>query len=196
MTKIKIYQKLTIIFLFLLIIALSSCSRQSFSCLTIAPPSITLTGPKTSVERQIMGEYKEIEKDAWLVSSTRGTTDAGSYEQDNREIKIFRAMAVIEENKRKLFDYQQKGIIGETNTGFLIKASDELDREEQAKLDIENLIIQINNSRRIIYMALYQDVQGMDVSIEEIGQVFARKYQSEAPRGSRIQDPNGVWQRK
>ena len=61
---------------------ITGCASSS-SCISIVPPPVNLTGEKTSVERQIVGDYEEIEKDAWAISSVKtsvsDTRQEGSY---------------------------------------------------------------------------------------------------------------------
>lgn len=180
-----------------MLFAFPSCGQQTVSCLTVTPPDITLTGPKTSVERQIMGNYREIEKDAWLMASAKGAgqsgvVGAGDGGQQN-EIRMFRAFSIMEKYRPKLTDYQSKGIIGENNRGYLEKVSEALDKEEEARRDITMVINEVNRARESMYEILLQDLQGSEMNMERVGKRFARKYREAAPAGSKVQLANGSW---
>ena len=56
------------IFITLIFIALIT------SC-TVKIPDIKITGEKTALENQVMGEYAKIKEDAWMIASERGAGD-------------------------------------------------------------------------------------------------------------------------
>ncbi len=189
-----------IMFIFLIFgsFLFSGCGKQTCSCLTITPPDITLTGPKTSVERQIMGNYREIEKDAWLMSSAKGTggetiSKPGQDSANQKENRIFRAFAIMENHRVKMLDYQKKGIIGENNMGYVAKVSDELDKEESAKIEILTIVRDVNRARKSMYEILLQDFKATRLTLDDIGKKFAQKYRNAAPKGSQVQMDNGKW---
>lgn len=192
----RIYGRLgLLVTLFSILLAFNSCGKQTCSCVTITPPEITLTGPKTSVERQIMGNYKEIEKDAWLISSAKGQgTDSGGESQ--KDVAVFRSFAVLETVDQKLRDYQSKGILGENNQGYVEKLSKKLDANEEIVKDIESVLKKVNNARKLIYQSMLEDVREFQLSLDEVGAVFAERYQKQAPAGTMIQTPKGQWIKK
>lgn len=172
------------------------CGKQTCSFITVTPPDITLTGPKTSVERQIMGDYKELERDAWLVSSARsgeGGESLGKGSRALKEIKVFRSFVILEENRNRLKDYLGRGIIGENNKGYVQKVSKELDKEASAKLDIESLVLTINNARKSLFLSLLSDTKELNMSLEDIGKIFSKEYQKNSPGGTLVQTSGGKW---
>ena len=61
---------LVITILLIPLYSLTGCSSGP-SCITVTPPKVNMTTEKTAIERQIIGEYRELEKDAWAISSAR-----------------------------------------------------------------------------------------------------------------------------
>ena len=92
------------------------------SCISITPPRVNITTEKTVIERQIIGEYKELEKDAWTISSARtlargdvtGTTLMGS------DKELFIAMKVREFHLDRIRKYKNEGVLGEAMTGMIV----------------------------------------------------------------------------
>ncbi|MCE9597137.1 MAG: hypothetical protein K8S54_04140 [Spirochaetia bacterium] len=114
------------IFLFTLPILLVGCTflQKTFkdpatnflrrgSCLSIDIPPITLTPQRTSAERQLIGEDREIEKDGWLLASTRSTsrTNETVAIQDSR--RVYREQAILEFYAEPLREYARAGVLGE-----------------------------------------------------------------------------------
>lgn len=83
------------------------------SCVSIDIPPITLTPQRTSAERQLIGEDREIEKDGWLLASTRSTsrTNENVSLQDSR--RVYREQAILEFYAEPLRQYARAGVLGE-----------------------------------------------------------------------------------
>ena len=74
---------------------------------SIVPPAINLTGGKTIVERQIIGDYRELEKDAWVLSSVQTNVQkSGSEGRGSADPELFQAMQVREFHKEKIRKYK------------------------------------------------------------------------------------------
>ena len=89
--------KKSIIIIISAVISLSlyaGCSSGP-SCITVVPPTINLTGEKTVIERQIVGDYRELEKDAWSISSVKTTTGkSASQGQISGDPEIVKAVKI------------------------------------------------------------------------------------------------------
>ncbi len=180
--------------IFVVPLILTGCGKQTCSCVTVTPPEITLTGPKTSIERQIMGSYREIEKDAWVISSAKGKGFAsGSQDSD---VALFRAFSILDESQKDLQEYQRQGVLGENNKGLLEKVSNKYDQEEKAKRQLEVLASKVNNARKAIFQIMATDVKEFRMTLDDIGAVFAEKYFQTAPVGTMLQSKNGQWLQK
>lgn len=101
------------------------------SCSIVIPP-VTLTGSKTAVEKQIIGEQKDIEKDIWMMASAKTTTqadiemkptDKSSVEKENAF--TYRGLVLMDVYKERLSALRADGVVGENNRGFLSNMLDE-----------------------------------------------------------------------
>jgi len=100
----------------------------STQCSIIIPP-VTITGTRTATEKQIVGDEKYIEEDAWLIASARTTKKDRSDEQgktpdqidENKRIQInlYRALRTFEFFEKDILEYRNDGIVGENKDGFI-----------------------------------------------------------------------------
>ncbi len=97
------------------------------SCLSVMIPPITLTGTKTAVEKQIIGEENELEEDVWMISSARVTSevDLGEASEDE-QAKIdeensytYRAFAILNAFGDDLAQLKQDRVVGEDKNGLI-----------------------------------------------------------------------------
>jgi hypothetical protein len=96
----------------------------------ISIPPVTLTGSKTATERQIVGEEKYIEKDAWLIASARTIKSKEKKEQTltkkelekkkRLQIRLYRALRTFDFFENEIFRYRTDSVIGENNEGFIV----------------------------------------------------------------------------
>lgn len=184
-------------------LAMTACSSSQIpSCLEISPPDIHMTGEKTVIEKQIVGDYKELERDAWIISSartnvqrTRGTGPAMSGDEE-----LFRAMKVREFHQTKLRQFKDEGAVGESNSGlvaYLNAAKYESDRDLKRLLMI--FIEEENKARRAIFRRslVKSGVSEPDAAaIAGFGRIFAEEQRALARPKDWIQDPKGEWARK
>ncbi len=174
--------------------------KSSPSCCLIAPPTINLTGEKTVIERQIVGDYMELEKDAWTVSSVRTTvTKNGTVSQRSGDPEIIKAIGSRESNSSRIRGYKSEGVIGETNTGYVsyidgsaYESSPDLKKSLLAVIDEEN------SARKKIFTRTVSR-SGKEPSgseIESFGRMFAEDQRALAQKGDWIQENSGKWIRK
>lgn len=93
-------------------------------CITLPP--ITLTGPKTAAEKQIIGEQNELEEDVWMISSAKVTSGAKIKSKKNqkaqtKEETVFaeQAFAILYSFSEELEQLKSDGVIGENKDGLL-----------------------------------------------------------------------------
>ena len=190
-------KRVIIVFIgFIVAVNFTGCSS---GCLVIAPPDIHMTGQKTVIERQIVGEYKELEKDAWIISSVNnslgGNSQSGS-QVVNR--KLYVAMQVREFNKKAIRGYKDKGIVGETSEGLLkVMSKKGLSKPDVTKLNA--IVKEENRTRNEIFTISLTMIKKNDISKEEIkafGREFADEQRALAKTGDWIQMKNGSWVKK
>lgn len=191
---------IAIIIMSITIYSLTGC-KSSPSCCLIAPPTINLTGEKTVIERQIVGDYMELEKDAWTVSSVRttvGKKDGGS--QGSGDPEIIKAVKVREFHSGKIRDYKTEGVIGETSAGYVsyIEGST-YEKSPELKKILLSVIEEENRARRDIFVKTLSGKGGKESTkgeIDSFGKMFAEEQRALAQKGDWIQDNSGKWTRK
>ncbi len=173
------------------------------SCLEISPPDIRLTGEKTVIERQIVGEYRELEKDAWIVSSvktsvtkTKGTPMVVSGGDED----LFKALKIREFNEEKLRVYKDEGAIGEANSGFAAYIpAQKYEGNAGLKKALMKVLEDENGARASIFERSLAK-SGTEKPAPELVAAFAKKFAEEqaalAKKNDWIQDKIGQWVKK
>jgi len=189
-----------VILLSLVCYSLTGC-KSTPSCLTVVPPEINLTGEKTVIERQIVGDYMELEKDAWTVSSIRttvGRTEGGA--QGSGDPEIIKAIKVREFHSGKIREYKTEGAMGETSAGYVsyIETS-----QYEAAPELKKILLTVadeeNKARKDIFVKTLSKSGGKEPSKNEIdsfGKIFADEQRALAQKGDWVQDNSGKWSRK
>lgn len=102
-----------IIIFLIILISITSC--------TVNIPDIKVTGEKTALENQVLGEYKKIKEDAWMIASERGnkTSEINSLDIPSDKKEIIEAIRNREFNKDDVDEFKKTGIIGEKRDGLI-----------------------------------------------------------------------------
>ena len=172
------------------------------SCCLIKVPDITLTGEKTAIERQIIGDYKELEKDAWIVSSVKTSVQKGegSSGVSGGDMELLRAMKIRELHEPKIRDYKDEGAIGETNNGLIVyKKTSKYEKDKGLKKILSIVIEEENEARKTIFKRSLINSGVEKPTKEEIssfGEVIAEEQRAMAKKDDWIQEKSGRWTRK
>ncbi len=103
----------------------SGCLRRA-AIISIDIPPITLTPERTSAERQLIGENKELEENGWMIASARSVQKTGvkskqidSDKSIEAEIArdYFQELNVLEFYNDLLLEYRESGLLGESFDG-------------------------------------------------------------------------------
>jgi hypothetical protein len=189
--------------LLLIILGLVQCKSTSTpSCCVIASPEINLTGNRTVVERQIVGDYKELEKDSWIISSVRTTVQktkgAGTMTAADRE--LFLAMKVREFHLERINGYKKDGALGENSRGLIeYRKTAEFEKDSKAKKVLESIIENENEARRTIFKRTLVKMKKKEPDnneIEAFGKLFAGEQRALARKNEWIQEDSGRWIKK
>jgi uncharacterized protein YdbL (DUF1318 family) len=172
------------------------------SCCVISPPRMSLTGDKTVIERQIIGEYKELEKDAWAISSAKTTiagTDTGST-VSAADPEIFKAMKIREYNSEKITEYKSSGIIGEALTGYIqIINTEKFKDDPDSGSAAARMVLEENSARKTIFTRTLLNMNKKEPSADQIdafGKLFAEEKRAAARKGDWFQENSGRWKQK
>ncbi len=182
-------------------ICLSSC--------TIKPPEITVTGEKTVLERQLLGEYELQDDPVFLPAVSGGIYYAGAeLAVDTTAISeapvervpagrraYLTALANHRFNLDDINRFKDLQAIGENNKGYLHifeeKAS-ALAPPDQAILN--QVVTEENEGRRIIMMHVIRLRADLtEENLPEIEQAFSQRNIAEEKPGRMIQPDNGEW---
>jgi hypothetical protein len=156
----------------------------SFDCVLKAP-NITFTQSQTSLEKQMFGEEKEIEKDGWMVTSVKSSNlTTSSWKKkylsstDPDVIPLLQSHAL---NLASLKKYKEKGYIGESMGGKIALNPNPPDSSSvlslQEKQDLSKKIENINEIRNKIYDHYKNDKNITNFFYESVenGEYFEKK---------------------
>lgn len=171
-----------------------------FSC-AVSQPALNITGEKTAIERHIIGEYNEIEKDAWIISSvdTDIRKGGGMFAAVGDE-ELLTAMRIREFHRDRIREYKDRHAIGEGNDGFIsYRKTDKYENNKEMKNTLLTLIQEENKARQTIFIRslVKEGVKEPDQEkIREFGMFFAEEQRSSALKNDWIQNKSGEWIRK
>jgi hypothetical protein len=172
------------------------------ACITIEIPTPTITGEKTVIERQIVGDYRELEKDAWILSSVKTNIQRrrGTISIIGGDRILFRAMKVREFHLDKIREYKNSGAIGERNDGYIVyRQVSRYERDRDLKGILLRVIEEENGARKIIFRRSLER-SGIETPGEKemvgFGRIFAKEQRALAQTNDWIQEESGSWVRK
>lgn len=172
------------------------------ACCLIIPPPITLTGEKTAIEREIIGDYRELEKDAWIVSSVDTNARKGGEKSASAggDIALLKAMKIREYHETKIRKYKDEGAIGEMNNGLIAyKSTPKYDDDKESKQILNTVIDEENSARRTIFerTLIKSGIQKPgETEINSFGRIFAEEQIALARKNDWVQENSGSWVRK
>ncbi len=174
------------VFLFLLPgLAMLGCS--------IHAPEVRVTGERTALEQQILGQYEALSSTLWAVGSTRDLPD--SLEAEKGRQKVAEAIRVRRFYLDDRVRFLAEGRIGEGKDGLLVKREDPslppLPPNEAGNFN--NFWYPEQAARKTILDRLRRLNPGRE---EEAVLVFAGIQRDEAPPGAWIENAAGRWIRK
>jgi len=168
-------------------IAISSC--------TVKIPDIRITGEKTALENQVMGDYAKIKEDAWMIASERGAGDL-NITADRRD--VVEAVRDREFLKDDVTELKIKGILGENPNGLL----EIVDRDELEKLDkiFRDNALRVyekeNKARTLIMRRIIETDAKYNAAPEEVYSSFFNMNLSESPDKTYYRNKKGAWVKK
>jgi uncharacterized protein YdbL (DUF1318 family) len=164
---------------------------------------VTLVDTRTALENQVLGSYRELNREFVMIASVRSVDEKGIAEDRLKGMSAsqrdaMKAMQAREFNRDDIDDFKRNGCVGENNMGLL-----EVFPCERAKGDskyerlIRDVVKEENDSRMVIMRRVIVMNEGLkDKDLPEIQKVFARMNQDAAGPGELIQREDGSWIRK
>jgi len=181
-----------------LILAASSC------ILTIKPPKMTITGERSIVESNIIGQYGEIEKDAWAIASVKTSLQSadGVVRTTVSDPQMFQAMKVMEFHSDEIRVLKTKGVLGENNLGYIqylaenSAAIEEYEKNPDSRKILFLMIDEENKARRVLFersLVLSGIADPSIVQVEAVGKKYAQERADKALEGDWLQNLSGKW---
>ena len=163
---------------------------------SIKTPEVSITGEKTALEEQVLGDYRQIESDAWVIASTRAAGSGSSGGKGRQQ--ILAATQNRKFNKDEVDEFKKDKTLGENNQGYLeVLYSDKYDTNTIYRKMVDQLLAEENRDRKIIYE---QIMAAQNISSQEkrdkIQIVFAKQNAKESASGTMVQDDEGNWVEK
>lgn len=171
-------------------------------CCSISIPTPQLTGEKTAIERQIIGDYKELEKDAWVISSVKTNIQRGEEVTPSAgsDLLLLKAIKTRELHQPRIRKYKNEGAIGEKNNGLIAyKSTPKYEQDKELKYILNTVIEEENRARKIIFERSLSGAgkeKPSDKEIEAFGRIFAEEQRALAQKNDWIQENSGRWVKK
>lgn len=172
------------------------CLKSAPSCIEIHPPAIHITGEKTALERQLIGEYREIEKDAWATSTVMVPSKGDRRAMVSTDDTMLQAIKIRELNDDRIRTYKDMGIIGEMNNGYVGIVDTKKLQSLKEGAAVHTLVNDENNARQIIFIKSSDSKNAKDPKAIQFGYDFAKEQHAKAKKGDWIQKEDGRWVRK
>ena len=168
-----------------------------FTACSFKAPEVRVTGEMTALEREVLGTYRQMEEDTWMVASTRSE---GNTEQkiSPEKKRVLEAMQDQKFNKDDIEEFKRKGYVGEGNVGFLsIRKHDDLADDNSLAGFVNKIVDEENSARGVIMNRVVQLNDALKNAVEEnVRFIFAQMNQENSPAGTWIQEQIGKWIKK
>ncbi|NQS98250.1 MAG: DUF1318 domain-containing protein [candidate division Zixibacteria bacterium] len=180
------------------IISISTLISLLFISCAVKLPKITATGERTALENQIVGSYRMIEEQAFMVASLRGEfpTDSISLTQEKRRVLL--AFQRQRFNADDVTEFKGEGTVGEALDGFLeIIPNQKYESDSIYQVLVDKIVAEENEDRRLIMrriIELHPEIDPNDKS--KVGLVYSRMKQEASQEGTWIQQSDGSWKKK
>ena len=164
-------------------------------CAAHIAPELSFYDEKTALENQILGSYRELEEDVWMVASVRSTEDEiKKVEMPTSKRKVLDAINNQKFNADDVLQLKKEQAAGENSSGYLVFFENErTGKDPEYRKFAEEIIGRENEYRKIIMEEL---AESGNSKIEEVEKAFAKMRAEESPKGTRIQSEDGKWSAK
>ena len=169
----------------------------AFLACSIKAPEVSITGEKTALEEQVLGDWRQIESDTWIIASTRATGSGGASGSKSQQA-VLNATQNRKFNKDELDEFKKDQVLGENNQGYLeIFKNEKYNNSPMYSRMVEHIFAEENRDRKIIYEQL---LAGQNTSSPEklktFAWIFAKQNIRDSDKGTKIQDQDGTWKIK
>ena len=161
-------------------------------------PKITATGERTALENQIVGSYKVIEEEAWMVASLRSDLSPDSITLTEQKRRVLEAFQRQRFNADDVTAFKRDGTNGESMDGLLeIIDNQKYTSDSTYRVLVDKIVTEENEDRQLIMrriIELHPEIDPDDRA--RVGYVYARLKQENSPAGTWVQEADGSWKKK
>src|SRR4030066_639220 len=159
---------------------------------------VTLVDTRTALENQVLGSYKELNREFVMIASVRSVDEKGIAEDRLKGMSAsqrdaMKAMQAREFNRDDVDDFKKSGCVGENNQGLLEMLPCEKSKGDP-KYDalLKDVAREENESRMVIMKRVIIMNEGLnEQDITNIKKVFARMNQDAPRTGELVQKEDG-----
>ena len=176
-------------YLFPLICLVGGCAIQT--------PEVKITGEKTALENQILGQYAKLQEEVWMMVSYRALDSTNlTFSQEQRQ--VLEAIRNRMFNRDDVEEFKKEGGVGEALTGLLvIRPTSKYEQDETYRTRVDTVISQENRDRGVIMVRIVELETNLDTKEPaKIAEVFARLNQEGSSKGTWIEASPGRWAKK
>ena len=173
------------------------------ACTARPEVQVTLVDTRTALENQVLGSYKELNKEFVMIASVRSVDEKGIAEDRLKGMSAsqrdaMKAMQAREFNRDDIDDFKKNGCVGENNEGLLeIMTCDKAKGDSKYEKLLKDVVSEENESRMVIMKrVIIMNEELKDGDLSKIRKVFARMNHDAAKPGELIQKEDGTWARK
>ncbi len=177
-----------LIILFIITTITTSCS--------IKLPDIKITGEKTALENQILGEYRKIKEDVWLIASERSGDKFNIPVDNSKVLKAVRDRLFYQDD---LKEYKVKGVLGGLRSGFITVLKS--DKYVQLRQEEQDLVTELKSKENIARKTILERIVELNPNLSQFDQAeielsFFKLMLAESPEDSYYQDEESKWVKK
>lgn len=164
---------------------------------TIKTPEVTFTSERTALEKQILGSYRTIEEDAWMVSSVR-SSEGREIQIPESKRRVLEAFANRKYNADDIEDFKRDGVVGENLSGFLtLRSTSTYDEDADYRALVNRIVAEENRDREIIMDRIVEINSAVNpLDPEAVARVFAQMNRDASAPGTWIQLEDERWVKK
>ncbi|HDQ44872.1 MAG TPA: DUF1318 domain-containing protein [bacterium] len=177
--------------------ALAALILLAASC-SVKAPEVRVTGEMTALEKEVLGTYRQIEQDTWMVASTRSSETGQTASLSPEKKRVLDAKQRQRFNQDDVEEFKKKGFVGEDNQGFLaIMESEGLGRDPDRAALVKTIVGEENADRELIIDRVIELNENLKNTVRnQVLAIFAEMNQKNSPVGTWIQDQVGKWIKK
>lgn len=152
---------------------------------------------RTTLEKQVLGSYQEIEEELVLVSSVRGAGPRARAELGSDRKKALMARMNQDFNRDDIDELKDKAIVGEANDGHVEILPQQFFDKSAVQNDIElakKLVPEENADRLVIWKHIIAANPNLDdKDLNQVQKTFARLQRERSSAGHYVQGSDGKW---